>query len=322
MLIKLKAHIIIVCIALLSASRLLAGPEIVCEAPVHNFGTVLAPESVSHRFILWNRGDRLVEIAELKSCCGVQLSISAMEILPGSNAVCTAVFATRNRYGRQVKSFTVSSNAENQPELELQLQGDFLRAVAYTPRIVRFTAGTIGNHDAQLVTITNLLDTAVELHSVSTRIQGLEVSVKESHARYWVVQLKPRPDARADHMRGNVELVFSFGTVNIPVLSVAQSAFRIIPEQVVYTDASEAGKVRLVNILSRDRQPFRIVSITLENMVGEVDSREINDGRWQLRLMIDPTRIKPDSALKITTDSVDQPLIVVPIRRSIEDITE
>ena len=97
-------------IASQAAVQVVAGPRIGCDAPKYDFGSLIGSEKITHEFVLWNRGSSPVKIAKIKNCCGVTSSITPMVILPGSNAVCKAVFTTRNRYGKQDKQILIASN--------------------------------------------------------------------------------------------------------------------------------------------------------------------------------------------------------------------
>ncbi|MDF7802189.1 DUF1573 domain-containing protein, partial [Pontiellaceae bacterium B1224] len=79
------------------ANHAVAVPKIHCDAPKYDFGTVIGQEKITHTFILINKGDEPLVISKIKNCCGVESKVVPKMIPPGSNAVCTAVFTTRNR---------------------------------------------------------------------------------------------------------------------------------------------------------------------------------------------------------------------------------
>lgn len=154
-----------------------AAPRIVCDAPKYDFGTVIGQEKISREFILWNRGDSPVKISKIKNCCGVASTITPMEILPGSNAVCKAIFTTRNRYGKQNKQILIASNDRKNPYFELKLVGTLLRPVEFSPRLIRLGTLLPDADCSQIITATNLLERAVTLQSVESTIKGIEANV-------------------------------------------------------------------------------------------------------------------------------------------------
>ena len=100
-----------------------------------------------------------------------------MEILPGSNAVCKAVFTTRNRYGKQNKQILIASNDRKHPYYELKMVGTLLRPVEFKPRLIRLGSLLPDAHVSQTITATNLLDKAVELQSVRSTVEGIEAKI-------------------------------------------------------------------------------------------------------------------------------------------------
>ena len=91
-------------LCLFVANTLFAAPSIECEQPKFDFGTVIGQEPIAHEFIIWNKGDEPLVISKIKNCCGVETTVVPMTIAPGTNAVCTSVFTTKNRNGKQDKT--------------------------------------------------------------------------------------------------------------------------------------------------------------------------------------------------------------------------
>ena len=111
-----------------------ASPLIECNSPSVDFGALIAVDGITRHFELWNHGDQPLIISEVKGCCGVSATLENTTIPPGSNTTCEILFNTRNRYGKQIKTITVSSNAANLPQLKLILEGNLQRRAANVSR--------------------------------------------------------------------------------------------------------------------------------------------------------------------------------------------
>jgi len=151
-----------------------AVPRLECFEPEHDFGEQVAKDQeIVHRFTLLNTGTEPMEILEIKDCCGVSSTVVPMTIPPGSTAVCTSIFDTRNRYGAQEKQILLVTDIQKTPYIDLRMTGTLLRAIEYSPAVVRFENLMPDGSVLATVTATNLLAEAVTLKSAATTIEGL-----------------------------------------------------------------------------------------------------------------------------------------------------
>jgi len=302
-----------------AANQSVARPHLHCDAPKHDFGTVIGGSSITNEFVLTNRGDEPVIISKIKNCCGVNSAISPMEILPGSNAVCKAVFATRNRYGKQDKQILIASNDKKHPYYELKMMGTLRKPVEFTPRLVRL--GTLLQDDevSQTITATNLLEKAVELKSVSSTIKGVTAQIVGGiddpaiEKRNWTIKLKTFLPLALGKLRGSIQLNFSTGTVDIPVLGTVKPIIQVVPGQIRFSARSTNSTERLVMLRSGDGRPFEILSADLESADGSVKTEKLAEDRWQCKLSIIPNSLSEKSTLRIMTSSKLQPAITIPL---------
>ena len=69
-----------------------AGPRLVVEEPVYDYGTIPQGDKVDHIFHLTNSGDAVLEIHKVKTTCGCTVARDyPREIAPGASADLTAV---------------------------------------------------------------------------------------------------------------------------------------------------------------------------------------------------------------------------------------
>lgn len=84
----------------------------------YSFDKVKQGSLVKARFSLLNEGKSPVQIQEIKPSCSCSvLSWERRTLSPGDSLSVEVTFNTAGKVGRQRKSFTVLSNAENSPTL-------------------------------------------------------------------------------------------------------------------------------------------------------------------------------------------------------------
>ncbi|MCK4564547.1 MAG: DUF1573 domain-containing protein, partial [Verrucomicrobia bacterium] len=321
-----------------TAIPLLAAPRMVCDSPKHDFGTLIGSEKITHEFVLWNRGSSPVVISKIKNCCGVTSSIKPMEILPGSNAVCKAVFTTRNRYGKQDKQILIASNDRRRPYFELKMTGTLQRPVEFSPRLLRLGVLYPDSSVSQTITATNLLEKAVMLESIVSKVKGIEATVdgiglssialakgddpvsvdnrdlgSRLQKRSWAIRLSSPEPLAVGKLNGMIQLNFSSGLVKVPIIGIVRPIIQMVPEQIQFSSRSSKATERLVMLRSGDGRPFEVLSAKLEKGEGSVETKKLAEGRWQLKVAVVPDGLSPGSAVQVQTSYKGQSKITVPL---------
>ncbi len=302
---------------LFAAIQVMAGSRMACDAPKYDFGTLIGSEKITHEFVLWNRGDSPVVIAKIKNCCGVESSIVPMVILPGSNAVCKAVFTTRNRYGKQDKQILIASNDRKHPYFELKMTGTLQRPVEFSPRLVRLGVLYPDSSVLQTITATNLLDKVVILKSVVSEMKGIKAEVVggigDAAARSWTIQLGSSEPLAVGKLNGMIHLNFSSGTVKVPVIGIVKPIIQVVPGQIQFSARSSKATERLIMLRSGDGRAFEILSAKLESGEGAVEIKKLAESRWQLKLTVVPDSLPVGLTVQVETSCKGQPKIVIPL---------
>lgn len=93
-------------------------PKLRVQPGEQGFGRVAQGTLVKARFALINEGKAPLQIQEIKPSCSCSvLSWDRRSIPPGDSLLVEVSFNTAGKVGRQRKSFSVISNAENSPTL-------------------------------------------------------------------------------------------------------------------------------------------------------------------------------------------------------------
>lgn len=310
---------------LMACQSVVAAPRLVCDSPKYDFGRVIGQDEIVHEYILRNRGDEPVKISSIKNCCGTQSSIVPMEIHPGSNAVCKTVFKTRNRYGPQDKQILIASNDRKNPYCELRMTGTLLKPVEVSPRLIRLGNLFSDSEISQTITATNLLQESVVLESVQTTVPGLHAKIVgeipdpagRAHGaqlqRNWEFRLSSTKPLPVGKLNGQVQLNFSSGTVNVPVIGTVKPIIQVVPEQIRFSARSSKTAERLIMLRSGDGRPFEVLSAKLESGEGSIDTIKLSDNRWQLKMSAIPDSLSSSSSVRVETSCKSQPTITVPL---------
>jgi len=294
-----------------------AVPKLECFEPEHDFGEQVAKDQeIVHRFTLLNTGSEPVKILEIKDCCGVTSTVVPMTIPPGSTAVCTSVFDTRNRYGKQGKQILLVTDIKKTPYIDLRMTGTLLRAIEYSSAVVRFENLMPDGSASATISATNLLAEAVTLESATTTIEGLEVEVvagDQKAGRSWTIQLKSNAPLAVGQISGVLKLNFSTGTVDIPVLGDVTPIVQATPEQIPFSSTSTGELKRMAILRSGDGRAFDLLSAELKNAEGTVSFKKLSDGKWQLSLTVQAESVAPGAAVEVKTSLKSQALIRIPL---------
>lgn len=98
-----------------------AGP-LYCAVPVHNFGTVIEGDSVSHRFIVKNRSQKPVKVERMITTCGCIAPLRKGFVLrPGESIDVPIKFGSRGYGGQTIKKEMLLLGGENHKTLLIRL---------------------------------------------------------------------------------------------------------------------------------------------------------------------------------------------------------
>ena len=300
---------------LLPASFIYAAPQLRCATAKYDFGTRINPKKITHTFTLHNAGDQPIEIAKIKNCCGVKSKITPLKILPGSNAICTAVFNTKNRYGKQIKQILIASNDPKHPYFELNLVGTLLRPIEYSPHSIRLKSLYPTSTVSEIITATNLLSQTIQLKSVTSTLPEISAKIIQANKRDWKIKITSIKPLKEGKLRGHILLNFSTGSVRVFVFGSVKPDLQIVPTQIQFTTSTSKPLQRFIMIQNKTNHPFKLLSATLKNAKGTVTTKQLTPTRWQCQLDIIPNEIKSNATLYLTTTIKTQPNITIPIFR-------
>lgn len=304
---------LVLTISLCAAGSVYAAPKLECGNPNYDFGAQITGTSITNQFVLWNRGDDPLEILEIKDCCGMTSTIEPMTVSPGTNAVCTSVFNTKNREGAQMKQIVLVTNDKRFAYYTLRMSGTLNKQIGFTPRYVRLKDVLPDGDFSETITATNLLSEGVTLESVNVTISGLSAEIISSDDRSWVVQLKSNGSLVSGKSSGMLEMNFSTGTVDVPVAGVVDPIVRASLNQISFSSDSGAEIKRTFTVSSVDGRPFDVLSARLKGARGKIEFKQLSNGEWRLNLTVSPDSITSSASVVVVTSLESDAPLAVPL---------
>lgn len=120
----------------LHAQEVIKGAQITFEKDMHDFNEVPMGGNTTYTFEFKNTGTEPLIINQVRWSCSCQLAEWPKEpILPGKSGLIKVRYDS-NRVGPINKSFTVFSNAMNEPSKNLFIKGKVLQEEAVSPAVM------------------------------------------------------------------------------------------------------------------------------------------------------------------------------------------
>ncbi len=103
------------------------GPKIVPAETEYKFGDLAEGVTVTHKFVIFNKGDEVLNIKNVRASCGcTAVQPEKTELKPGESTIIKTEFNTIGRNGMQNKAIYVTSNDPQTPELRLTFTANIL----------------------------------------------------------------------------------------------------------------------------------------------------------------------------------------------------
>ncbi len=108
----------------LAVGAALAGPQMECVGPAHDFGSVSRTSVVSHVFVIANSGDAPLKIDWTRVCCGATADWTTNVVAAGTSTTLRVTLAMAGKIGRVERAIYVMSNDPVRPIFRLTLMAE------------------------------------------------------------------------------------------------------------------------------------------------------------------------------------------------------
>ncbi|MGC9454006.1 MAG: DUF1573 domain-containing protein [Phycisphaerae bacterium] len=244
-----------------------AAAKLVCEQPVHDFGTVGNVGTLSHTFVLRNDGDEPLKILNVLTCSScTNPRLSRTEIPPGETAELTTEASMYGKVGRVSLDVTIRTNDPSNRRLKLELRAMVETWVSVNPLRVSFQR--TGDDEAASHIVELRATDSDEPFAVTDLEPGVDwlkadvETVRPGHHRITVRTVPPMPRGWHDtyvRVKTDSERIGSF---DIPVRAMIIGELMVWPEKISLLERDSSRSVRRhVDVLPGKVDEFEIVSV-------------------------------------------------------------
>ncbi len=302
-----------------------AGPRLVFENEVYNFGQVMSGEVVDYDFQFTNRGKQTLEILKIKPDCGcTQTGEWEPRIDPGKSGRIPIRLNTKGMRGEIRKAIRIITNVPENPNYKVWLEGRVQEPVEISPRAVTFGIINPRQSRRKTVTIINQLKHPIFISKVRCEHPGfipyLKV-IKDGQKFELIVEVKP--GLSPGQYSGGVEIQARLpapSKIWIPVSGYVPRAVDIRPRRIIMR-AGPLPEVMQKSISVRyTRAGFlKISELTVNRPEVKVELiEEIPDKQYRIIVTFPQGFTLPKGIPVVVTFKTNEPSfskVEIPIRR-------
>ncbi len=292
-------------------------------------GTILEGQTPTLTWTLENRGRGELAIARTRTSCGctvVSLSADQKRIAPGATLDLSATFDSRGRIGDATKTITVYSNDPTEPELKLEFHVNVEPLYNINPpgiinlRMVR--RGDVIRKTIEIIPAEG--HTQVEIKHIDVP-SGSPISYRfepfdADHGTGQRIHLTVARDVPLGTLRADVTVQFTVDghpcTQKIAMRGqiVGDLVWRPSVLDMTRHPVSAGRTLSPVVIESTTTAPFEVVEASAGPLFDvRIDRKKTTSRSIELVLRADATPGPFAASLVVHTDSLDQPLVSIPV---------
>jgi hypothetical protein len=249
-----------------SGSASQAGPRIVFDQPVFDFGKVPEGEALKHVFVARNAGTSTLVLDKVVTSCGCTAAVlKGNEVAPGATGEIEVTFNSRGMPGAVQKTVSVTSNDPTNPRVTLTFKAQVELELGFEPRAVVRSVEP-GSKDTFEVWLTGRLAEGASLAVA-------EISAPESVAAEVVRDADAGPPrqgvrirlkgAKVGQLSANVAVttgVEKAPRLSIPVNLTVPGNIEVSPRSVYFPPDTKTDLERVLRVTSK-RADFRLRAV-------------------------------------------------------------
>jgi hypothetical protein len=199
-----KALAIVTCLFILAAlpRQAAAAATLTFDKPVHQFGTIIQGNTVTHSFTFRNTGTATVTINRIGSSCGCTVAnVSHRIILPGKQGAITASFDSADFSGHVSKEIFVFLDNPAKPAHTLFMEGTVKEELVATPQQLSLGTVKAGIQKVVVLKLENQGKTPARIKEIRTGLPQTTISIgkrllKPGESTTVTLAITPRTDSR------------------------------------------------------------------------------------------------------------------------------
>ena len=296
-----------------------AGPRLIVDGPVFDFGSVDRGTPVEHVFRVTNPGGIMLRIEHVKSSCGCTVAAASGDVSPGGEGQITVHLDTARLAGRTSKTITVYTNDPTLPAAAITLTGQIVADLVVTPTplyLGKVHRGDVVRRELQVSPGrpgTAALVTRIRNNNPAIRAK-LE-SLPEGGQRIVVELARDIPLGRFNDQLMLTTTSATEPELQVPVFGSVEGDVVVLPSQVTF-GVAQAGEPRELFIRSVGDRPLNVTRVNVRSDVATYELEPIKPGvayRLTLRLRDGLPVGRVEEAVEIFTDHPNEQRVVVPL---------
>lgn len=279
-------------------------PQISFGKTTYDFGEVTAGKKYTGQFKFKNTGNAVLEITDVKRCCGVSVKLDKEELSPGESGTLKVEYITGRRSGLMNREFHVFSNDKTKPKVALTIKAKIVVKVEYQPKRIDLLLNkenadcpeiTIRSLDKQLFSITSFQSTR------DTITADIDTSVE---ATEFVLDPKVDLDKLQERSSGLVNISLTHPELNrVSIYFRTKQRFELTPSSLMLLNPRpKEPSINKVRLVSNYDEEFEIESTSSEQGIAKVISQRAIKGGYRLDVEITPP---PPGEKRVFTDIVN-----------------
>ena len=296
-----------------------AGPRLVVDGPVFDFGSVDRGTPVEHVFRVKNPGGIMLRIEHVKSSCGCTVAAASGDVSPGGEGQITVRLDTARLAGRTAKTVTVYTNDPTAPTMGITLTGQVVADIVVTPTplyLGKVRRGDVVRRELRIVPgRPGPAPEVTRVQSGNPSIHAKLEAIPEGGQRIVVELARDVPLGRVN---GQLVLTTTSATepeITVPVFGSVEGDVVALPSQITFGIA-QAGEPRELFIRNQGARPLNVTQVKVRGDVASYELESIKAGveyRLTLRLHDGLPVGRVEEAVEIFTDHPDEQRVVVPL---------
>ncbi|MHC4618675.1 MAG: DUF1573 domain-containing protein [Planctomycetota bacterium] len=269
-----------------------AGPKIVFEEVVYDFGEVGPGTKGVAEYEFKNAGELPLHIGRIQTCCGVvaELKGNKRDYAPGQSGTVVVTYRPRGLPGVVKKRIYVASNDKKEPKVELTVVATIALKVRSNPDKLNLVLNreNAGCPDITLTSVDGMPFTIKSFNATAGSITTEFDAAREANE----FVLKPKADIAK--LRGSLHGYVRIGVthpqcnvVTIPISVLPR--FSVNPNSLLFRNVKpEERQVRELSVINNYGEDFEVESASSRNGLVKVLSREKLDRSCKFRLEVTP----------------------------------
>ncbi len=292
-------------------------PQIACDAPVYEFGTVDGKDPIRHTFSIKNQGREDLVIKKVHAPCGCTTAQVQDNIIPPGGETAIPVNLTlKGRRGFQQKSIYVESNDPKTGNLPLTLRGSVGVAVDVQPPFLVMRKAAAGEPVTGSVTLSAPGGKSFRVLDSSSKSGTLDLKTVPDGVTWRIhatLREKLSPGQHGDKVTLKTDLPGGEAIV-IEALILVSGDVAVIPEALCFDENGAASATRTVIVKSDDLKDLTIeaIEVPVDTMTTKIESAGASAFRVTIG-NIRPTRDLDKKSIRIRTGGSGPQLLSVPI---------